>query len=114
MYGLPADFPGAAGSRRDPLRRATAIEETLHKEVVQIAECRSERFLPHIQPHEFEALLFSNTSQLVRERPEWARWAEELAAVRKGAASPEHSATMWSAAPTRRPDPMLYARAMRT
>ena len=73
MYGLPADFPGAAGSRRDPLRRATAIEETLHKEVVQIAECRSERFLPHIQPHEFEALLFSNTSQLVHERPEWAR-----------------------------------------
>ena len=61
MYGLPADFPGAAGSRRDPLRRATAIEETLHKEVVQIAECRSDRFLPHIQPHEFEALLFSNT-----------------------------------------------------
>ena len=90
MYGLPADFPGAAGSRRDPLQRATAIEGALHKEVVQIAECRSDRFLPHIQPHDFEALLFSNTSQLVRERPEWARWAEELAAVRKGAASPEH------------------------
>ena len=90
MYGLPADFPGVAVSRRDPVQRATAIEESLHEEVVQIAECRSDRFLPHIQPHEFEALLFSDTSQFMRERPEWARWAEELAAVRKGAASPEH------------------------
>ena len=87
MYGLPADFPGVAVSRRDPVQRATAIEEPLHEEVVQIAECRSDRFLPYIQPYEFEALLFSDTSKLAHERP---GWDEELAAARRGAASPEH------------------------
>ena len=88
--GCRRTFPEQPAHDGDPLQRATAIEGSLHEEVVQIAECRSGRFLPHIQPQEFEALLFSNTSQLVRERPEWARWAEELAAVRKRAASPEH------------------------
>ena len=57
---------------------------------MQIAECRSDRFLPYIQPYEFEALLFSDTSKLAHERPGWARWDEELAAARRGAASPEH------------------------
>ena len=72
------------------MQRVTAIENSLHKEVVQIAECRSDRFLPYIQPYEFEALLFSDTSKLAHERPGWARWDEELAAARRGAASPEH------------------------
>ena len=52
--------------------------------------CRPDRFLPHIQPYEFEALLFSDTSHFAREQPEWEQPAEELAAARRRAASPEH------------------------
>ena len=55
-----------------------------------MARCRTDRFLPHIQPYEFEALLFSDTSHFAREQPEWEQRADELAAARRGAASPEH------------------------
>ena len=90
LYGLPSDFPGLGASSSDPLERAAAIEEELHEEVVLVAQRRPDRFLPHIQPYEFEALLFSDTSHFARERPEWEQPAEELAAARRGAASPEH------------------------
>ena len=90
LYGLPPDFPGPAGSPPDPLDRAAAIEASLHEEVVRVARCRPDRFLPHIQPYEFEALLFSDTSHFAREQPEWEQGADELAEARRGAASPEH------------------------
>ena len=90
LYGLPSDFPGLASRARDPLDRASAIEASLHADVVRMARCRPDRFLPHIQPYEFEALLFSDTSQIARERPEWVRWSAQLAAARRNAASPEH------------------------
>jgi hypothetical protein len=90
LYGLPSDFPGFTGSPPDPLDRASAIEASWHEEVVDLARCRPDRFLPHIQPYEFEALLFSDTSHFAREQPEWEQPAEELAAARRGAASPEH------------------------
>ena len=90
LYGLTSDFPGLAGSPPDPLDRAAAIEASLHEEVVRVARCRPDRFLPHIQPYEFEALLFSDTSHFARERPEWEQRSEELAAARREAASPEH------------------------
>ena len=57
---------------------------------MRAARCRPDRFVAHIQPYEFEALLFSDTSQFAREQPEWARWAAELAAARRSATSPEH------------------------
>ena len=55
-----------------------------------VARWRPDRFLPHIQPYEFEALLFSDTSHFAREQPEWEQRSEELAAARREAASPEH------------------------
>ena len=90
LYGLPSNFPGVAASPLDPVDRAAAIEASLHAEVVRVARCRPARFLPHIQPYEFEALLFSDTSHFTREQPEWEQGADELAAARRGAASPEH------------------------
>ena len=89
LYGLPSDFPGPAVSPADPLEHAAAIEAALYEEVVRVVRCRPDRFLPHIQPYEFEALLFSDTSHFVRE-PEWEQPANELAAARSAAASPEH------------------------
>ena len=90
LYRLPSEFLGLGGSSSDPLGRAAAIEAALHEKVVCVVRCRPDRFLPHIQPYEFEALLFSDTSHFARERPEWEQPAEELAAARRGAASPEH------------------------
>ena len=90
LYGLPSDFPGIPVAAPDPLDRASAIEASLHAEVVSVARCRPDRFLPHVQPYEFEALLFSDASHFAREQPEWGRRTDELAAARRAAASPEH------------------------
>ena len=90
LYGLPADFPGLVAAPRDPLERSAAIESAFHEEVVRAAGCRSDRFLPHIQPYEFEALLFSDTAQFGRVRPAWAQAAGSLEAARRGVSSPEH------------------------
>ncbi|MCY4374868.1 MAG: DUF4276 family protein [Spirochaetaceae bacterium] len=90
LYGLPSDFPGPVASSADPLERAAAIEEALHEEVVRVTQCRPDRFVPHIQPCEFEALLFSDTSQFAREQPAWAGSVAELAVAGRRAGSPEH------------------------
>ena len=92
LHGLPRDFPGVAAARResDPLLRAGKVEEVLHHEVVALAGCRPSRFLPHIQPCEFEALLFSDLRQFETTKPSWAKDAEKLAAALRKVESPEH------------------------
>ena len=90
LYRLPTDFPGLAGAPSDPVARAETIEAALHGEVVRAARCRPERFVPHIQPYEFEALLFSEVSRFTEENPAWAHWVGKLAEARGRAPSPEH------------------------
>ena len=90
LYGLPTDFPGLVMAPNDPVARATAIEESFHEEVVRVARCRPDRFLPHIQPYEFEALLFADPAQFGQFRPAWERAAGTLEADLRGASSPEH------------------------
>ncbi|MCY4611601.1 MAG: DUF4276 family protein [Gammaproteobacteria bacterium] len=92
LYGLPSDFPGRAESalRRDPLDRAAAIEAEFRRVVVQAAECRADRFFPHIQPYEFEALLFSDATKIAETEDMWSGHSEEMQRARRGAQSPEH------------------------
>ena len=90
LYRLPPDFPGLDTTMPDPLARASAIEAAFRDEVVRAVGCRRERFLPHIQPYEFEALLFSDTSQFARVEPGWMEEVGKLEAARHGASSPEH------------------------
>jgi len=92
LYSLPSDFPGRtdAPAPSDPLDRAAEIETAFHAAVVSEAECSPERFLPHIQPYEFEALLFSDTTGFERAEPGWRVFAGKLATAREGARSPEH------------------------
>ena len=92
LYKLDKRFPEfvAAKAVKDPLRRARKLEEALTTRIVSVAGCRPEQFLPHIQPHEFESLLFADIEQLIRRKVEWRAHAEPLHRARKGAASPEH------------------------
>jgi Domain of unknown function (DUF4276) len=55
LYALPEDFPGIelAQSTTDIYERVAAIENALSADINQ------DKFLPYIQLHEFEALLFS-------------------------------------------------------
>ena len=91
LYGLPADFPGRSPSPalRDSIARCKQIEESLHHVVTQRAQRRKDRFVPHIQPHEFEALLFADTNAFVRVNPDWQSAESDLAKLVNSAGGPE-------------------------
>ena len=56
LYALPPDFPGytVAQNEQDPYRKIAAIEKALGEDIAD------NRFIPYIQLHEFESLLFTN------------------------------------------------------
>ena len=92
LYGLASDFPGVSGAKvvSDPIERARAIEAAFGAAVVEGAECRPERFLPHVQPYEFESLLFADVSAFASIRSTWRGCVAELRHVRESVATPEH------------------------
>lgn len=92
LCGLVPDFPGLGEARglANPIERAVAIEKTFHQTVVRKTECRRERFIPHIQPYEFESLLFSDVDRFAEVEPAWRASIKSLREVRDSAASPEH------------------------
>ena len=92
LYGLASDFPGVRGARglTDPIERAKAIESAFGAAVVDAAGCRPERFLPHVQPYEYESLLFADVSAFASARSTWHTCVAELRDVRESVATPEH------------------------
>lgn len=92
LYGLHADVPGVEISRTetDPLRRCLRIEKALNEAAVKVSGCQPERFFSHIQPYEFEALLFSDVSRFGEAHGDWRPYVRTLEQARAGAATPEH------------------------
>jgi hypothetical protein len=92
LYRLDKDFPAFTSSQTqgDLQGRLTVLKKALHDDIVKEAGCAPERFIPYIQPHEFEALLFSDVATLVTVQPSWTAATAALTAARQGAASPEH------------------------
>ncbi|MDE0131696.1 MAG: DUF4276 family protein [bacterium] len=92
LYGLKPDFPGFSESTLhvDPVGRADAIEAVFHQTVVEITRCLPDRFFPHIQPFEFESLLFSNLDRLPEVDPAWQSQVGSLREVREMFTTPEH------------------------
>lgn len=62
LYALPPEFPGWAEARKKavPKERVSILETAFQTELAD------PRFLPYIQLHEFEALLYCDLSQLQR------------------------------------------------
>ncbi|WP_414443213.1 DUF4276 family protein [Burkholderia sp. 22PA0106] len=103
LYGLDPSFRGVEDTKnRTPSERAQAIEAALHADIVESAQCRPERFLPHIQPHEFEALLFSDVHRLCEIEPTWAASAPQLAEIRNAKPDPEWINDSRHTAPSKR------------
>ena len=65
------------------------LEAAFHADMVAFSGCDPARFLPHIQPHEFEALLFSDVHALAAVEAGWSGAVVALAEVRAGVATPE-------------------------
>lgn len=92
LYGLRTDVPGVEISReeRDPLRRCARIEQALNEAAIAASGCRADRFFSHVQPYEFESLLFSDVSRFGDAHGEWRRYVGALERGRAEADSPEH------------------------
>lgn len=79
----------------------------------QMAGCRPQRFVPHIQPYEFESLLFSDVARFAEVEPDWQRYIETLRSVRRSAASPEHINDGRNTHPAARLTTLLHSRKYR-
>jgi hypothetical protein len=92
LYGLRSDFPGVeiARTKSDPFSRCDIIEKAIAEAAIQASGCRPDRFIAHIQPYEFEALLFSDVSTLGAVQSGWKRFVSTLQTARDSVETPEH------------------------
>lgn len=92
LYRLDSGFPGfdASKAHADLPQRLAILKQSLHADVVAEVGCQPDRFIPYIQPYEFEALLFSDVSALTCVEPEWQKAIVALSAVRDATKSPEY------------------------
>lgn len=60
LYRLPNDFPGylEANNKTDPYEKVTFLENAIAEDI------NDSRFIPYIQLHEFEALIFADPQKL--------------------------------------------------
>ncbi|MBF0176730.1 MAG: DUF4276 family protein [Magnetococcales bacterium] len=74
LYALPDGFPGYADAKglSDPYQRVRTLEHSLTKDI------DDSRFLPYIQLHEFETLIFADPKKLDLEYLEHKRPIEKL------------------------------------
>lgn len=116
LYGLRTNFPGfdKAGKIVDIHARVAHLEAALHEAIVAESGCRPERFFPHIQPFEFEGLLFSDVAGLCAVKPGWGRFRGELAKIRQGFESPEHINDSYETKPSKRLEDVLLPKYSKT
>lgn len=61
-YRLPTNFPGTDESRdmQDHFERVRLLERAMKEDLEQTKKCQFNNFVPNIQLHEFETLIFSS------------------------------------------------------
>ncbi len=74
LYALPNDFPGYEEAEyiEEPYARVNSLEQSYANAV------HDSRFIPYIQLHEFEALLFCGIEHLVKIYPKCKKQCEQL------------------------------------
>ena len=110
LYGLATNFPGFAVAQKlpDVYQRVLALEAALHQSIVAHVGCRSEQFLPHIQPYEFEGLLFSDVVELCNTEVAWSDGLTALLKVRADSETPEHINDGFDTKPSKRLEHLLH------
>ena len=85
LYALPNEFPDyeAAKALGEPYKRVAALETAFAKAI------NDERFIPYIQLHEFEALLFCGIEHLAKRYPGCEGRCEQLRKDLENAGNPE-------------------------
>lgn len=100
-YGLPGDWPGKVA---DSAAKAESVENMMLEEISNemAKDFQSERFIPYIQMHEFEALLFSAPDALGAVVPGEQDLTQNLRAIVRDFATPEEIDDSPLTAPSKR------------
>lgn len=98
FYALPNDFPGFNDSENisDKYERVEFLEQEFYKDI------NDSRFIPYIQLHEFEALLFSDPETLSQEYFDYDKEIIELIDVANKFNNPELINDNFDTAPSKR------------
>ena len=103
FYGLPKDWPGRrdSDSYMSYLDKAAKVEKALSANICERLgpSFNRSRFIPYIQMHEFEALLFSNTSILAANN---SRIFGQLELILQSFSCPEEINDDYNTCPSRR------------
>ena len=85
FYALPNDFPGyeEASSIIEPYAHINSLEQSFTNAI------NDSRFIPYIQLHEFEALVFCGIDHLVKIYPKCKKSCEQLTTVLHKSGNPE-------------------------
>jgi hypothetical protein len=98
VYALPEDFPGFDEARKlnDPYACVATLEQAFAADIAHY------RFVPYLQLHEFEALLFADPLQLQDRFSEHKDNIHNLLTLRDQFTSPEHIDDGQDTAPPKR------------
>ena len=103
FYGMPKDWPGRTESQscRNYQDKAQRVEQALSEDIVTIMgdSWNPARFIPYVQMHEFEALLFSDISVLAADD---MRISMQLACILGSFSCPEEINDNYNTCPSRR------------
>lgn len=104
LYGLDGNFPGFSSWNvsGDLYAKVRNLESQLHSTIVSFTGCRPDRFIPHIQPHEFEALLFSDVEKLVTLESSWSTSLRQLNKICVDFENPEYINNSYETKPSKR------------
>ena len=116
LYALDTDFPAFDEAKEKPEvhSRLAHLQQALSAAVVAHVQCRPERFMPHIQPYEFEGLLFSDVQALCSVEPTWGASLVALTKIRDAVDTPEHINDGYNTAPSRRLEALLHPKYRKT
>jgi hypothetical protein len=98
LYALPEDFPGflPGAALNDPLQRVELLEQAFAHDIAD------HRFIPYLQLHEFEALVFVDPSKLDLEFIDRDPAIQALMRIRNQFANPEDIDDGEDTAPSKR------------
>lgn len=99
LYALPSDFPGKAGHKRNPSNLypyVRALEREFAKDI------GDRRFVPHLQLHEYETLLFADPEAFTVSFDDCDDAIEKLKGIARSFPSIEHINDGKTTAPSKR------------
>ena len=116
FYQLKTDFPDydKAMQKNDIYEKIAVLETALHREVVAKLNCQPEKFIAHIQPHELEALFFSDVGKFQNVERSWENNISSLQAVLDQFDSPEHINNSPQTVPSKRLNSILKPKYYKT